>query len=48
MIKVFFIIKVVYKTILRDLIVKAIDNPDSEIDEFVLQLLDKLFDYGQD
>ncbi len=43
-----FIIKIVYKTILRELIVKAIDNPDSEVDEFVLKLLDNLFDYGQD
>lgn len=43
--KVFFIIKLVYKTILRELIVKAIDNPDSEIDDFVLAMLDRLFDY---
>ena len=48
MIKMWFIIKIVYKTILRELIVKAIDNPDSEVDEFVLKLLDNLFDYGQD
>jgi len=39
------IIKFVYKTILRQLIMEAIDNPDSEVDEFVLSLLDKLFDY---
>ena len=45
MVKVFFIIKIVYKTILRDLIIKAIDDPDSEVDDFVLALLDRLFDY---
>jgi len=45
MIKVFVIIKFVYRTILRDLVVTAIDNPDSDVDEFVIQLLDRLFDY---
>ncbi|GAG93881.1 unnamed protein product, partial [marine sediment metagenome] len=34
---VFEVIKYVYKTIIRELIVKAIDNPDSEVDEFVLR-----------
>lgn len=46
MIKVMLIIKFVYKTILRELIVKAIDNPDSEVDEFILAMLDRLFDYS--
>jgi len=45
MFKVFFILKIVYKTILRDLVEKAIENPDSEIDEFVMAMLDRLFDY---
>lgn len=45
MIKVMLILRFVYRTILRELIVKAIDNPDSEVDEFVLSLLDKLFEY---
>ncbi len=45
MIKVLAIMKFVYATILRELIVKAIDNPDSEVDEFVLMLLDRLFGY---
>lgn len=43
--KVLVIMKFVYKTILRELIVKAIDNPNSEVDDFVLALLDRLFDY---
>jgi len=45
MLKVYVILKFVYRTILRELITAAIDNPDSEVDEFVLSLLDKLFDY---
>lgn len=45
---VFEVIKYVYKTILRDLVKKAIDNPDSEVDEFVLRLLDNLFEYGKE
>lgn len=43
--KVLIIMKLVYAEILRELIVRAIDNPDSEIDDFVLKLLDRLFDY---
>lgn len=46
MIKGFVIIKFVYRTILRELIEKAIDNPDSEVDEFVMAMLDRLFDYN--
>ena len=45
MIKVMLILKFVYRTVLRDLIVKAIDNPDSDVDEFILSLLDRIFDY---
>ncbi len=45
MFKVMVIMRLIYKTILRDLVFKAIDNPDSEIDDFVLKLLDKIFDY---
>jgi len=45
MIKAFLVLKFVYRTILRDLIISAIDNPDSDVDDFVLRLLDRLFDY---
>jgi len=38
----------VYATILRPLVLNAIDNPDSEIDEFVMARLDDLFNYGED
>jgi hypothetical protein len=43
---IYALIKLAYKSILRDLVKKAIDNPESEVDEFVLSLLDKLFDYS--
>ena len=45
---VFVIIKMVYATILRDLVLKAIDNPDSQVDEFVMRMLDNLFEYGKE
>lgn len=44
---IFNLICVAYATILRTLIVKAIDDPNSEVDEFVLERLDALFNYKQ-
>ena len=38
-------IKFAYSTILRELLINAIDNPDSEVDEFIVAMLDRLFDY---
>lgn len=37
--------KMAYKTILRKLVLDAIDNPNSEVDEFVMRLLDNIFEY---
>lgn len=31
-----------YRELLRDLIVKAVDDPDSEVDDIVLLILDRL------
>ncbi len=45
MLKAWILVKFAYKAILRDLVFKAIDNPDSEVDEFVMKMLDRLFDY---
>lgn len=45
MIKAWILIKFAYKAILRDLLIKAIDNPDSEVDEFIVAMLDRLFEY---
>jgi len=39
------LVKMAYATILRDLVVKAIDNPDSELDDIALSILDRIFDY---
>ena len=36
-----------YKFLLRRVIVKAIDNPDKEIDDIILRALDALFNYKQ-
>lgn len=38
--------KMAYGTILRPLVLKAIDDPDSEIDDIVMSILDRIFDYG--
>lgn len=35
-----------WRYFLRELVVNAIDNPDSEVDEAILGVLDSLFDYS--
>lgn len=47
MMKVFTLVKYAYATILRELVVNAIDNPDSTVDDFVLSMLDRIFDYNE-
>lgn len=42
---VYEVIKYVYRSILRELVKKAIDNPDSKVDEFAMRMLDNLFEY---
>lgn len=39
------IIKLIYRHIFRQLLLNAIDDPESEIDDFVMRLLDNLFEY---
>ncbi len=34
-----------YKEILRDLLLKAIDDPNETWDDIVINMLDRLFDY---
>jgi len=36
-----------YSLVLRDLIKKAINDPNSDLDEMALGVLDKIFDYQQ-
>ena len=40
------IIQFAYATILRKLVFDAIDNPESEVDDLVLEFLDRLFGYN--
>lgn len=35
----------VYSSALRKLVLKAIDDPDSEIDDIAMKVMDSLFDY---
>jgi hypothetical protein len=42
----FKLIKLAYATILRPLVVEKVQQSPSQIDDFVLEILDKIFDYG--
>ena len=42
---IYELIQRLYAGILRDIIVKAVDDPDSEWDEFGMNILDKLMGY---
>jgi len=44
---VFELLNMAYSKILRSLVLKAIDDPDSEIDELVMSILDRLFNYKE-
>ena len=44
---VFKFLKVIYPSV-RDDFVKAIDDPNTEIEEITLQLVDRLMGYGRD
>jgi len=35
----------VYASALRQLVIKAIDDPDSEIDDIAMKVMDSLFNY---
>ena len=35
----------VYASALRQLVLKAIDDPDSEVDEIAMKVMDSLFNY---
>ncbi|MBA7471391.1 hypothetical protein ES707_06697 [subsurface metagenome] len=42
------LIKIAYAQLLRPVLFKAIDNPDVEWDDFVMDRMDALFDYKPD
>jgi len=43
---IFKLIKLAYATILRPLVVEKIQQSPTQIDDFVLSVLDKIFDYN--
>ena len=43
---VYNILSLAYAKLLRTLIVKAVQDPEEQWDDFVLQLLDKFFNYS--
>jgi hypothetical protein len=42
---ILMMIEMLYKSFLRDLLVSAVDDPDKEWDNVVLDVCDKLFGY---
>ncbi len=45
--KYFELLKKLYSVILRDLIAKGIENSPSEVDDFLLVILDRIFEYNE-
>ena len=45
---IWLIVKLVYKTLLRKLVEKAVLSTDTEWDDKILVMLDALFDYSED
>jgi len=43
--KFWILIKMIYATILRPIVAEKVQTSPTEIDDFVLSLLDKIFDY---
>lgn len=42
---IFELIQAAYAKLLRPLLVKSIDDPDTEWDDVVLRMVDRLFDF---
>lgn len=42
---IFKLIRIAYATILRPLVVEKVQTSPTQIDDFVLSVLDKIFDY---
>jgi len=43
---IFAVVKLAYRTILRKYLKKLIDNPDSQVDDIALEVLDRIFEYN--
>ncbi|GAJ06862.1 unnamed protein product [marine sediment metagenome] len=44
---IFALIQIAYRMILRDLLVSAIEDPNTEWDDIVLEICDKIFSYSK-
>lgn len=44
---IYSVAKTLYSSILRELLTKAISDPDQEWDDVVLTICDKIFDYKE-
>ncbi|MCK5505486.1 MAG: hypothetical protein KAJ10_10005 [Thermodesulfovibrionia bacterium] len=44
---IFGLVQIAYRMILRDLLVSAIEDPDTEWDDIVLEICDKIFSYSE-
>lgn len=44
---IWLLVKFAYKALLRPLVFKAVDSPDAQWDDKVMQMLDALFDYSE-
>lgn len=44
---IWFLAKYIYKEVLRGLLLKAINDPNSEWDDHVIDLCDRIFDWEE-
>ena len=44
---IFGLVQIAYRMILRDLLVSAIEDPNTEWDDVVLDICDKIFSYSK-
>lgn len=42
----FYTLRTIYNNFLREVLIKAIDDPDSEVDDLVIAVLDILFKFN--
>lgn len=43
--KFWILIKLIYATVLRPIVAEKVETSPTEVDDFVLDILDKIFDY---
>ena len=45
---VYKILQTLYKSILRKMLIKAIDDPETEVDDFIVGVIDKVMLYKEE